>query len=98
MGCTFRKDVVVGTGSFTIEQLELAQWLVDNAAAPLSQGFMSQMSVPDEKGGSRQSAAFYTLAAQIATSQAPGHYVLYVAEYQMFFFQPRPTSYFTTKK
>lgn len=34
-------------------------------------------------------APYYELAAQIASSKAPEHYVLYVAEYQMFFFQPR---------
>lgn len=74
---------------FTVEQLELAAWLVDNASAPLSQGFVTQASVPDAKGGPHMQAAYYDLAAQIASSKAPAHYVLYLADCRMFFFQPR---------
>lgn len=83
--------------SFTIEQLELAKWLIDNSVAPLNQGYVTQTSIPDAIGGSQQSVHHYTLAAQIATSRSSEHYVIYVAEYQMFFFQPRPTLYFSSK-
>lgn len=78
---------------FTVQQLELAKWLLDNAAAPLNQGFVAQASVPEAQGGSAMQPTYYELAARIASSKAPNHYVLYLAEYQAFFFQPRPSAF-----
>lgn len=81
------------SGHFTIEQIELAKWLISNAASPTSEGFIRQASVPVDKGGPLKHSDHYTLAARIASTQAPDHFVYYLPEHQMFFFQPRFESF-----
>lgn len=83
--------------NFTLEQLELAKWLVANASSPTSEGFIRQSNVPADKGGPLRHSDHYTLAARIASTQTPDHFVYYLPEYQSFFFQPRFESFRTFK-
>jgi len=70
---------------------------VSNANSPTSEGFIRQINVPVDKGGALMHADHYTLAASIASTQAPDHFVYYLPEYQSFFFQPRFESFRTFK-
>ena len=85
------------SGNFTLEQLELAKWLVSNAGSPSNEGFIRQTNVPVDKGGPLKHTDHYRLAANIASTQAPDHFVYYLPEYQSFFFQPRFESFRTFK-
>ena len=78
---------------FSNEQLELAKWLVSNAKVEKHDGYLPQVNVPNSVGGPGMHAPYYELAASIASSLTPNHYVLYLAEYRAFFFQPRPWTF-----
>ena len=85
----------VRESKFTIAQLELANWLVQQAVSPFSSNpFVSRTSIPKEiLDHTAANDADYTLAASIATTAAAEHYVLYLPEYGHFFFQPKTTSF-----
>ncbi|USN95984.1 MAG: hypothetical protein H6797_02780 [Candidatus Nomurabacteria bacterium] len=85
----------VRESKFTVAQLELANWLVQQAVSPFSSNpFVSRTGIPKEiVEHSTASDADYTLAASIATTASAGHYVLYLPEYGHFFFQPKTTSF-----
>ena len=83
----------------TAEQLNLAQWLVANATSPFHTGSLPHASIPAEvKGSQEMEAADYNLAAYIATTASPTHYVMYLPEYGQFFFQPRLATSFPVIK